>query len=154
MLTRGFVRPVYMYMHPAIVEPRLALYTDSFNNLISPKCEVFRTHTVTTYPAPTSPGHQHWVSTSLGRHADAAAARILPVHDARGFLVGRIQAPPGPAQRPALPKPRRRCVRYTSLSRRFLRTAASDCSLAPDCHLDSAAVTLLFAPATRGRTFL
>jgi len=38
--------------------------------------EVFRTHTVTTYPAPKSPGHQHWVSTSLGRHADAAAARI------------------------------------------------------------------------------
>ena len=30
--------------------------------------------------APKSPGHQHWVSTSLGRHADAAATRILPAH--------------------------------------------------------------------------
>ena len=40
----------------------------------------FRTHSliaITSYPAPKSAGHQHWVSTSLGRHADAAAARIL-----------------------------------------------------------------------------
>ena len=58
--------------------------------------EVFRTHTVTTYPAPKSPGHQHWVSTSLGRHADAAAARILPVYDARGFWLGGSGLLPGP----------------------------------------------------------
>ena len=58
--------------------------------------EVFRTHTVTTYPAPKSPGHQHWVSTSLGRHADAAAARILPAHDTRGFWLGGFGLLPGP----------------------------------------------------------
>ena len=52
-------------------------FTESaFNMLVDRLTDVFRTHTVTTYPAPKSPGHQHWVSTSLGRHADAAAARI------------------------------------------------------------------------------
>ena len=63
--------------------------------------------------------------------------------------MGGSGLPPGPHLPATRPQPRRRRARYAPPSRRLLCTAASNCSIAPCCHLDSAAAALRFLPATR-----